>query len=264
MKLTLADKLALIYTSAGSLRGVSGLTGISRQTITRELSGVVTRNRRPEFAEQLRRAVDVAFEIHSDLTRSQARADELPFYPHVPIFIQRLPFKDGIPGDRVGALHLHWVSDALRDRWFAAMHASGKFYAASVQSIVNLVIYNKRAEQTVKQRDRQRIRDRDSIRNKIQQQIITGSIYTPYTGFDSRFPIDLILQDIKNKLRSRHEPATGTPGTALASGVLLQVDTRGGKDAKYRNAHPIAGQKRAGKRAKAKHVKAGRVTKRRS
>lgn len=262
MKLSLADKLALIYTSAGSLRAVAAFTGISRATIRRELEGTATPNRRPEFARELARAVDVAFQIHKDATKAQARADHLPFDPAIPIFIQRLPFKDGTPGDRVGALHTHWLPDELRNQWLRAMHKSGKFYATSVQSIVNLVVYNKRAEARVKQRDRQRNRDRDTIQNKIQQQIITGPIYTPYTGFDSRFPFGLLLQDIQNKLRSRHEPATGDPGTALSSGVLFQVDTRGGRDAAFRNAHPFADKKPAGKRAKAKQRKAGRSPKR--
>ncbi len=270
VKLTRADKLALIYTSAGSLRGVAGLVGVSARTVRDELLGVRHPNRRADYDAMLSRAVDVAFSIHSDVTRQQARADDLPFDPRLPVFLERFIWKDGTPGDRVGAMHVHWLSDRLRDAWLGSMHESGKFYQASVQSIVNLVVYNKRAEERVNRRDAKRARDRDTIQNKIQQQIITGPIYTPYTPLkgmgDDKAPLAMVLQDIQIKLRTRHEPATGDAGTALASGVLFQVDTRRGRDDKFRDAHPFKQAPGSGKRkrrAKAKRGKASGVKKRR-
>jgi len=36
----------------------------------------------------------------------------------------------------------------------------------------------------------------------------------------------MIARDIDGKLRTKHEPATGNPGTLLANQVLFQLDTR--------------------------------------
>lgn len=269
MKLSLADKLALIYTSAGSLSALAGLVGVSRSVIKRELEAGTPRNRRADFAEYFARSVEVAFAIHKDLAREQARADNLPFDPALPVFYERLKFKDGTPGDRVGALHTHYLPDALRNEWLIRTSQTGKFYAASVQSIVNLIVYNKRAEETTKRRDMKRQRDRATIQNKIYQNVVTGPIYTPYTmlkasahGREVIIPPDWLTQDLNNKLRSKHEPATGEPGTALASGVLLQIDTRSGRDAKFRNAHPFEAGAPA-KRPGAKSRKARGTSKRR-
>lgn len=225
--LSVRDKLALIYTSAGSMRNVGALVGISHQKVSRILFEAYAPKSRVLSDPGLIRAVDLALSIHKDATRAQAIADGLPYNPQIPIFIERLRFNDGTPGDRVGALHTHWVSDALRDAWFTSMHSTGVFYAASVGSTVNLVIYNRRAEVDFRgKRDDVTRYNRATIKRKIEQQTINGKIYTKYTPMIQAFPIDAILSDVKNKMRQRHEPATGTPGTRLGDSYLLQIDTR--------------------------------------
>lgn len=238
MKLSSFDKVSLIYTSAGSLRAVSSFTGLSRYMVTK----ILREGYNPPAASS-QAFIDTAFQIHKELTRQQARADDLPFSNSVPIFIQRMPFKDGTPGDRVAALHTHYVPDRLRNLFLSDMQKSGKFVAASVQSIVNLVVYSKRADQNqargkLPPRDAKRNLYHEQIKNQIRQQIVQGAIYTQYTPMARTIPVRYILDDIENKLQAKHDPAIGQPGTARATAVLLQVDTRNGKDAKFRDKHP--------------------------
>lgn len=273
MALSLADKLALIYTSAGSQRRVASLAGISHQKVGRILRGEVTP--RVLFDPGLINSVNLAFSIHKDITRSQARVDGLPYDSRAPVFIRRMPLKGGAPGDRVAANHTHWISDSLRNAWIASMQQSGKFAAASIGSIVNLVIYNKRAEaaQGGKFRQPEQARHQQTIQNdilshttppaplfvrpddnlkitkwiatnkEIRQMIVQGQIYTRLTPLDPRFPTEAVLYDINSKLQEKHAPAVGEPGTMFANTVLLQVDTRKdkngiSKDEAYRVKHP--------------------------
>ena len=91
--LTLADRLALIYTSAGSQRNVSALVGISHQKVGRILKGEYAPDSKVLRDLGLRAAVDVAFRIHTDVARAQARRDGLPFDGNLPVFYAKLPFK---------------------------------------------------------------------------------------------------------------------------------------------------------------------------
>lgn len=105
MKLTLADKLALIYTSAGSQRKVAALTGLSHQQVGRILRAqsegrsIAAYEKRTDIAA----AIDVGFRIHSDVTRDVARQQGLPFDAAVPIYAARQPLKTRavVQGERV-------------------------------------------------------------------------------------------------------------------------------------------------------------------
>lgn len=95
MKLSLGDKLALIYTSAGSQRNVAGITGLSHQQVGR----ILRRNleggdlSRWENDPEIVQAVNVAFDIHKDLARGVAKRHGIPFTPAVPVYMERLPLK---------------------------------------------------------------------------------------------------------------------------------------------------------------------------
>ena len=253
--LSLADKIALIYTSAGSQRNVAALTGLSHQKVGRILKGEYAPDSTVLRDPGLRAAVDVAFGIHTDVARAQARRDGLPFDPALPVFYSRLPMKVSkmvdrtdprtgevvrvkvpvidprtgrqqvAPGDRVAAQNVHWLSDDLRNAWIAGKAKTKKFYAASVGSIVDIRIYKKRAD--ANQRGPRTERQREN-RRQIVERVNAGAInvpmFTKYTPLD--FPARMIERDITEKLRTKHEPATGTPGTLLANQVLFQIDTR--------------------------------------
>lgn len=253
--LTLADKLALIYTGAGSQRNVAALTGLSHQKVGRILKGEYAVDSKALRDPGLRAAIDVAFRIHTDVARAQARRDGLPFDAALPVFYSRLPMKvskmiDTVdprtgevvrakvpvidprtgrqqvaPGDRVAAQNVHWLSDDLRNAWIAGKAKTKKFYAASVGSIVDIRIYKKRADaaQRGPRTERQR-ENRRQIAEKVNAGAINVPMFTRYTPLD--FPARMIERDIAEKLRTKHEPATGGPGTLLANQVLFQVDTR--------------------------------------
>lgn len=253
--LTLADKIALIYTGAGSQRNVAALTGLSHQKVGRILKNEYAPDSKVLRDPGLRAAIDTAFRIHTDVARAQARRDGLPFDSALPVFYSRLPMKvskmiDTVdprtgevvrvkvpvidprtgrqqvaPGDRVAAQNVHWLSDDLRNAWIAGKAKTKKFYAASVGSIVDIRIYKKRADaaQRGPRTERQR-ENRRQIAEKVNAGAINVPMFTKYTPLD--FPARMIERDIAEKLRTKHEPATGGPGTLLANQVLFQVDTR--------------------------------------
>lgn len=249
MNLSLRDKISLIYTLAGSQRAVASLVGVSHQKIGRilhdpEMGGYAPKSR-ALTDPGLIAAVNQAFDIHRQVCKSQARAHGLPYSSSVPIFYERKPLRDGTLGDRVAALHTHWVSDELKAAFLAIMQRSGKFAAASLGSVVDLVVYSKRADkmQGRRYRDTKRINDKASIENKIQQNIVQGPIFTKYTPLDPRLPLDAILSDIFSKLNQKHSPAVTGPGSMLATTILMQVDTRKDKDGQskdhaWRSKHP--------------------------
>lgn len=253
--LSLADKLALIYTGAESQRNVAALVGISHQKVGRILKGEYAPDSKALRDPGLIAAIDSAFRIHTDVARAQARRDGLPFDPALPVFYSRLPMKvskmvDQVdrktgevvrvkvpvidprtgrqqvaPGDRVAAQNTHWLSDALRNAWIAGKAKTGKFYAASVGSIVDIRIYKKRADanQRGPRTERQK-ENRRQIIEKMNAGAVNVPMFTKYT--DLSFPASMIARDIDGKLRTKHEPATGGPGTLLANQVLFQIDTR--------------------------------------
>jgi hypothetical protein len=253
--LSLADKLALIYTGAGSQRNVAALTGLSHQKVGRILKGEYAADSKALRDPGLRAAIDTAFRIHADVARAQARRDGLPFDAALPVFYSRLPMKvskliDKVdprtgevvrvkvpvidprtgrqqvaPGDRVAAQNVHWLSDDLRNAWIAGKAKTKKFYAASVGSIVDIRIYKKRADANQRgPRTESQRENRSQIVELVNAGAINVPMFTKYTKLD--FPARMIERDITDKLRTKHEPATGTPGTLLANQVLFQVDTR--------------------------------------
>lgn len=253
--LTLADKIALIYTSAASQRNVAALVGISHQKVGRILKGQYAPDSAVFREPGLRAAVDLAFSIHKDIARAQARKDKLPFDENLPVFYSRLPMpvskmvdkldpKTGeivrvkvpvidpvtgrqkvAPGDRVAAQNVHFLSDALRNAWIAGKAKTKKFYAVSVGSIVDIRIYKKRADAAQRgPRNERQKENRRQIVEKINAGAVNVPMFTKYTPTD--FPASMIERDITEKLRTKHEPATGAPGTLLANQVLFQVDTR--------------------------------------
>lgn len=264
MKFTLAEQIGLIYTSAGSLRNVSKLTGISHQKLGRILRG--ESSERVLSDPGLKAAIGVGLRIHTDVARSQARVDGLPFNGSLPVYYSRLPMKVWrlvpkadrktgeilldpltgkelkkrvavidpstgkqkiVPGDRIGALNTHHLTDRVRNSWIQGVAKTKKFYAASVGSIVNLSVYKKRGDAAQKGMGKRSDRQKENL-NQIVERINTGAevgaMFTKYTPLD--FPGPAIVRDITQKLAAKHEPATGTEGTILANQILLQLDTR--------------------------------------
>lgn len=231
MTLTLREKIALIYTSAGSQRNVAALVGISHQKIGRILKagfeGGYPLNSRALRDPGLAEAVNVAFGIHTDIARQQARVDGIPFTAALPVFYARMPKLDGTPGDRIAATHTHWLPDRLRNAWIGWIQKTRKFYAMSVQSIINLEFYNNRAEKAfrgVKRTETQKLFRKEFTAMK-KAGVTHMPVNTPYTPLDIAFPLSDVIADLDDKLRSKHEPAATDDKCKIGSQVLLQIDT---------------------------------------
>lgn len=299
MKLSIADKLAILYSREGSQRKVAAVTGLSHQQVGRILHNAAQGKSNAYFegADWIVGGVDHAIEMQRKALREVARKQGIPYTGEIPIFATRLELRNrvvrvdgkdifrgppdevadllkGRPvkreykdksgreqtriyrlsreqiagaqivrqlGDRVGSEHTHWVSDKLRAAWLARQQKTGAYYVVTVGSIVNLPEYMKSARHRIKEYMRQgglSNADREAAReqleklnkgyaaNQIEKQDRTAIIYTPHTTMDRAFAPALLAADIKAKLAQRHEPATGLPGTSLASSVIMQLDTR--------------------------------------
>jgi hypothetical protein len=269
--LTLQERIALIYTSQGSQRAVARLLGISHQKVGRILrtgqeggyAPTAPTLRKPELVAIVNRG----FAEHRDIVRRQARKDGLPYIPELPIYyarlpkpvtrevidpstgeITRVPVLDPstgkqlvVPGDRIAAPSIHWVPDKLRADWITATQRTKRFVAASVQSMVNLKVYFKRAEARARENAKAGIKRTEAQkdhRKKMAERIkrleregraldVVMPVYTKMMPFD--FAESTVRNRIEAQLRQKHQPATGPehPGTTLASAILLQaVPTR--------------------------------------
>ena len=259
MALSLQDQVALIYTSQGSQRAVARLLGISHQKVGRILKAGQEggyKSDAPTLRDQaLRALVERGFETHRAIVRRQAQADRLPFNSALPVFYARLPRtvttervdpRTGeivrvpvidpatgrprtVPGDRVAAQNIHFMSDQLRAQWLAKTAASGKFAAASVGSMVNLAVYKKKGEAAQRGKGPRTDKAKAS-RKSIVQKIEAGQVLSPMYSkpIPLDFPAARINREVNKVLREKHGPATGPelPGTQLADRILFQVDTR--------------------------------------
>lgn len=259
MALSLQDRVALIYTSQGSQRAVARLLGISHQKVGRILKAGQEGGYRldaPSLRDPgLQSTVARGFETHREVARRKARADGLPFNAQLPVYYARLPRpvtqervdpRTGeitrvpvldpatgkprtVPGERVAAQNIHWLSDKVRAQWLGKTAASGKFAAASVGSMVNLAVYKKKGEAAQRGKG-PRTEKAKASRRSIVQKIEGGQMLSPMYSkpIPLDFPAARINREVDKVLREKHGPATGPelPGTQLADRILLQVDTR--------------------------------------
>lgn len=95
MKLSLADRLALIYTSAGSLRKTAAAVGMTHQQVSRILhrnleGGDVSHwEKKPDIV----RKIDAGFQEHKTKARDAAFIYGLPMTSEVPVYVERLPLR---------------------------------------------------------------------------------------------------------------------------------------------------------------------------
>ena len=247
MSLTTQEKLALMMTSAGSQRNLAALVGVSHQRIGRWLAGpnvdpdtgaITNEPRDPAILD----AINQAFSIHRDVARQQSRIDRLPFNPALPVFMERMPFSDGRPGERVIAKHTQYITPFTRERVMIDAGQSKAFINVSLRSIVDLRKYNDRANAFAasdKARGVFRTQKQDEWRGAIRMALSDGIVQRPmYTQKEDFFRFVLTkgevaqVRSIKGevvagrldaKLRNKHEPATGSKGTTVADEYLFQT-----------------------------------------
>jgi hypothetical protein len=222
--ISLAEKVALIYTSAGSLRRVADLAGLDHRRVGRILraggpGGYKTQTSNSAVIS----AIDHAFSIHTHLCRKQAHADKLPFTAEVPIYIERLIKSDGKPGERVACRHTEHISPELRERWIEATQAKDFYIALSVLSLVNLEIYVNRGDSLHRGK---RTPLQKEYRKNFKRDLSLGKKYediaTRYVNLSDDFDYQDISDELNQILSERHEPACDEK-SKLAREYLLQA-----------------------------------------
>lgn len=255
MSLSLQEKLALAMSSAGSQRLLASALGISHQRLGRwlregEEGGV--REIPPEAAP----LINQVFGMHAQVTREQSKIDDLPFDKNAPVFTQRMPLRDGTPGDRAISFSTEFIRSDLRQRIMVGAQQSQKYYQASVKSVVDFQKYawDRALELMVAQLQRQytidtraavsyimsnekkqlnkkarainrNFEDEERERGRIVDTSIPFELYTQYENISpqvNRRP-HKAAANIETKLRQKHEPATGGKGTLLANQFLFQL-----------------------------------------
>lgn len=247
MKLSAADKLALIFTGAGSQRAVAALVGLSHQTIGRilhaQMRGDTATVTRYETRLDVVGLVDTAFDQHAAKARQAARAQGIPYVPGLPIHQARMQRQItdpktgeifGIPGDRVHATHMHWLSDRLRSEWIKGVVKSQRYANLTVRSKVKLRDYLRKAKQRADEKLRTQglypsdkaITSAEILRKALAQHEEIKDIYLPRRVFSRGESGALVANAVERDLQQRHAPSTGEEGTTFADSIYLQLDTR--------------------------------------
>lgn len=260
MPLTSQDKLALALTSAGSMRNLAKLVGVSHQKIGRWL-----REGQPNGARSIptdaAAAINVAFTFHKDITKQQAKIDRIPYNPEAPVFFERPTLRNGKPGERLAANNTSYISRELRDQIFTALHKTRQVTNIAVRSIVNLRSYlgakpTTTAENLASKFTTSALTDtigRKTLRGAFEhrEDQAKGSgfiapVYTPLTQFGVNEKTGLLvnvnqsLTNINDRLQDRHSPHA----IDFANQFLIQT-LPGQYDNQARPKRQTAAQKRA-------------------
>jgi transcriptional regulator with XRE-family HTH domain len=234
MKLTPADKLALMLTSAGSQRKLAAYLGVSHQQVGRWLqgervnpnTGAISNTPPPEAV----RNIGAAFGQFATAVRSGARAQGLPHDPALPVAVGRLLLqfgpRAGKPGLRAVIEHTNHMRPELFASVIESLAASGAYYEVSVRSVVDLALYFKRAEERMQGKRRSERQEgwRRQMRHRIQHGVTAAPMWSKRQNIDPR-AIEpwRAMRQLSEKLRQKHEPATTLPGTKLADQVVLST-----------------------------------------
>ena len=142
MPLSNQDKLALALTSAGSMRNLAKLVGVTHQKIGRWL-----REGEPTGAKKIPAdatgAIDAVFQLHKDVTKDQAKIDRFPYNPQAPVFAERPTLRNGKPGERLAVNNTEYIKPQLRNKIFEDLQKTKQIQGISVRSQINLRSYLK-------------------------------------------------------------------------------------------------------------------------
>lgn len=239
MRLSLNQKIALILTSAHSQRNAASLIGCSHQQIGRWIKP----NENGEYKQipqEWAESIEIAFSIHTELTREQAAVDGLPFFKEIPVYAEkgllRKTDKKGkrIKGDRVIIEKAQYMDAPLRDAYLRKAYKSKQFHHATVGSTVSAYEYARnKASLEIKTR-----RDKSSKALKQLTRAILANFYTAESvktieekDHKQRFYIKKVefgkaannenfaMRQINNQLREKHEPAA----ISFADEIIFQT-----------------------------------------
>jgi len=233
MPLSSQDKLALALTSAGSMRNLAKLVGVSHQKIGRWL-----REGEPTGAKKIpaeaTAAINVAFAFHKDVTKQQAKLDRFPYNPQAPVFVERPTLRNGKPGERLVANNTQYIKPELRDQVFEDLQKTKQIQGISVRSQINLKSYLKAKPTDNANALRRKFKYQGEKDNQGRTTLMAsferreaqspGSgfvapIYTRMSDFTPRAKPNDSLRDVNSKLQEKHSPHA----TVFADQFLIQT-----------------------------------------
>lgn len=234
INLTLQEELALIMTSAGSMRNAAALVGVTHQKMGRWL-----REGEPSGVKEIpndsatRAAIHLAFKIHSQISREQGLVDQTPFFPNVPVYTERKLLKTGLIGDRVISGNAEFIRQSLRERWVAETVKSKRFYKVNIRSKINLKQYAQRiADEELasgrrygitRRRLAKAIFDNFNDEHKIEDSITPFPLFTKSENTMPGTEPRRVVKGVEMQLAQKHSPATGDKGTRFAYEYLTQL-----------------------------------------
>lgn len=237
------------------MRKLAEKMGVSHQKVSRWLRE--DSNKTPDFDGKFRGVVKIpdtakdvindAFKRHSKFVKRQASVAGIPFNSKAPAAMFRAPLRkldpvtgQPLPGDRVIVERSQWMKKELRDKIIQGAQDSGKYSIASIRSVISLHDYFRdRAKEELSERPRKISAARLSkfmLKTWIEREkkeygrTINGD--APYPLYTSRVFISpqmapkgstFAIDEINQRLRQKHEPATGEPGTVLGDQLLFQL-----------------------------------------
>lgn len=233
MSLSNQDKLALALTSAGSMRNLAKLVGVSHQKIGRWL-----REGQPDGAKKIpadaTAAINVAFAFHKDVTKQQAKLDRFPYNPQAPVFVERPTLRNGKPGERLVANNTEYIKPELRDQVFEDLQKTKQIVGISVRSQINLKSYLKAKPTDNANALRRKFKYQGEKDNQGRTTLLasfnrreanspgsgfTAPLYTRTTDFTPQANAVQSLRDINQRLQEKHSPHA----TVFADQYLIQT-----------------------------------------
>ena len=223
------------------MRALARQLGVTHQKVGRwlregEPGGV------KEIPAAAAKSIGKVFARHVQTAKSIAALHGLPFNAALPIYTERRALDTGNLGDRVFSEHTQFIKRATLDRIIKQAHRSKKFAHVSARSVVDIHSYAKAsalaqiAERKAKGRSLPYSVNSLAkiIANKIDakdpKRVISSvklqPLFTQYTPIYPGSDLPAEIDEFDSKLRTKHEPATGAPGSKLADQLLFQLMPR--------------------------------------
>lgn len=203
--LSTQEKLALMMTGAGSQRKLAAALGISHQKLGRWLrEGEEGGVKKIKLDDDTKAALDFTWKIHKEVSRQQAKRDNVPFDERIPVYMTRFTKSDGSPSDIVRAETTQYIRQDVRKAFFASQHKSGRYVAASLRSTVNIRSYKGSRAQDPHTRPNASFRQ--SANNIIHSGGQNIPLFTQLQNFTARATTSTAIKGIEALARQRHEP----------------------------------------------------------
>jgi len=240
-KLTSQEKLALAMTSAGSMRNLAALIGVSHQKIGRWLrEGENGGVKAIPNDKGTRDAINLAFQIHREISKEQAEVENVPFLGNTPIFPFTKPRRDGKPSDRVFIPETPFIRGETRVKIMEGAAKTKKFMSVTVESEIQAQSYlEELADKEIaagKYRGKSKKWIVRHLKKVLTQAGVIGDTET-LKLYTKRQPLGPIWVDgkpkwddpyaaaveIENEIQRRHAPSANQPGGTLASSFIFQL-----------------------------------------